>query len=128
LAVLAPHALRLVNKQDAPLMADLLEGIRAAMAKADRSAVERDARSAALRLNSILDSDLPNRIRVHELLEAILAERVPGADATTQAYLALAALAPKLGDLPPELRFSVRRRLQELDRPRPYDPAAIRKR
>jgi hypothetical protein len=128
LPALAPHALRLVKKQDAPAMADLLERIRAGMAKADRTAVERDARAAALRLDSVLDRDLPSRIPTHELLEAILAAKTSGADAATQADLAFAALAPKPEELPLELRVSLRRRLRELNCPRPYDPAAIQKR
>ncbi len=127
-SAMTPHALDLVKQQNARDLSDLLRRIRAGMAKSDRVAVEADARAAAVLLKPFLDADLPTKIPAHNLLRAILAEKAAGADAATQTYLAIAALASTENDLPRGLRLALQTRMRELNIPKKYDPEAIQKR
>ena len=135
---LTPEILAILGDRDnAAKIKTTLTDLQDAMTKAikpNRDNVARDAKSAALLLNSLLDQldhRLPDVLDVNQLLEAVLGKEGRAyADQATQIDLGAAALYRAHRDLkrtlPAKLYDSLLQR--KMDNPKSYDPEAIRRR
>jgi hypothetical protein len=133
-AVMAPLAVRVIQNQDERPFAELLARIRISMTTApvaDRRRIANEAHLAATQLKRIIDSAepaLPANIAWNDLLRTMIACESASRNNGTQLYMGLVAIQRGHPTMPLELADTLSRLAQGMDRPKDYDPAAIKAR